>query len=107
MAEAAPALETPIYSARPRLEVAGAEDAIAGNLLQQMEMREAEGGLSSLELRFSNSAEIEGGGQNGAARSRLDGQRHGQLGLADPIGARDARRAAPLHHAAAAPVRWH
>lgn len=64
MAEPAPALETPVYSARPRLELGGAEDAMAGNLLQQMEMREAEGGLSSLELRFSNSAEIDGGGQD-------------------------------------------
>ncbi len=33
MAEPAPALEVPVYSARPRFELAGAEDPMAADLL--------------------------------------------------------------------------
>jgi hypothetical protein len=53
---------TTIYSARPVIEVARRRPAILQQLLLAMEMREAEGGLSSLELRFLNVASHERGG---------------------------------------------
>ena len=43
-----------IYSARPTLRFAGREDLRASHLIVAMRMDEAEGGLSRLELRFSN-----------------------------------------------------
>jgi phage protein D len=53
---------TTIYSARPVIEVARRRPDIVQQLLVAMEMREAEGGLSSLELRFLNVATHERGG---------------------------------------------
>jgi uncharacterized protein len=53
---------TTIYSARPVIEVARRRPDIVQQLLLAMEMREAEGGLSSLELRFLNVATHERGG---------------------------------------------
>jgi uncharacterized protein len=53
---------TTIYSARPLIEVARRQPDIVQQLLLAMEMREAEGGLSSLELRFLNVATHERGG---------------------------------------------
>ncbi|TVQ32927.1 MAG: phage late control D family protein [Geminicoccaceae bacterium] len=50
------------YDALPRLEVDGREDTLANALLQQLEMSEAEGGLASLELRFTNTGEVAGRG---------------------------------------------
>ncbi len=43
-----------IYRARPTLRLAGAEDERASELLIGMRMEEAEGGMSTAELRFSN-----------------------------------------------------
>jgi phage protein D len=53
---------TTIYSARPVIEVARQRPEAVQQLLLAMEMREAEGGLSSLELRFLNVATHERGG---------------------------------------------
>jgi phage protein D len=53
---------TTIYSARPVIEVARQRPEVVQRLLLAMEMREAEGGLSSLELRFLNVATHERGG---------------------------------------------
>ncbi|HEX2828600.1 MAG TPA: hypothetical protein VHP37_19760 [Burkholderiales bacterium] len=51
-----------VYSARPTLRVNGAEDDRVKELLLEMTMHEEEGGLSSLELRFSDWASIASGG---------------------------------------------
>lgn len=51
-----------IYRARPTLRLAGREDPRASELLVGMKMEEAEGGLSALELRFSNWASTRDGG---------------------------------------------
>ena len=51
-----------IYRARPTLRLAGAEDERASELLIGMRMEESEGGMSALELRFSNWASLTGGG---------------------------------------------
>jgi phage protein D len=51
-----------IYNARPTLRLAGAEDQRASELLTMMRMEESEGGMSALELRFSNWASLIGGG---------------------------------------------
>ena len=51
-----------IYSARPTLRFSGQEDARASQLVVAMRMDEAEGGLSRLEMRFSNWASTTGGG---------------------------------------------
>jgi phage protein D len=53
---------TTIYSARPFIEVARRRPEVVQQLLLAMEMREAEGGGSSLELRFLNVATHEHGG---------------------------------------------
>ena len=53
---------TAIYSARPVIEVARRRPEVVQQLLLAMDMREAEGGLSSLELRFVNVATHERGG---------------------------------------------
>jgi uncharacterized protein len=53
---------TTIYRARPLVELARRRPDIVQQLLLAMEMREAEGGLSSLELRFLNVATHERGG---------------------------------------------
>ncbi|MCP3963672.1 MAG: phage late control D family protein [bacterium] len=51
-----------VYSARPTVRVDGAELLRVSELLLAMEMREREGGLSALELRFSNVASDPEGG---------------------------------------------
>lgn len=51
-----------IYRARPTLRLAGQEDARASELLIGMKMEEGEGGMSALELRFSNWASTRDGG---------------------------------------------
>lgn len=56
------AAEATVYEGRPRIEIEGEESAMASQLLVQMEMREAEGGMSSAELRFRNTATISGDG---------------------------------------------
>lgn len=43
-----------LYSAKPTLRVAGAESPLAQSLLEAMQMREQEGGMSSLSLSFMN-----------------------------------------------------
>jgi phage protein D len=62
-----------IYRARPTLRLAGQEDARVSELLVGMKMEESEGGLSALELRFSNWASTRDGGAEIAfpANSRL------------------------------------
>jgi phage protein D len=51
-----------IYRARPTLRLAGQEDARASELLISMKLEETEGGMSALELRFSNWASTRDGG---------------------------------------------
>lgn len=51
-----------IYRARPTLRLAGQEDVRVSELLTSMKMEESEGGMSALELRFSNWASTRGGG---------------------------------------------
>jgi phage protein D len=51
-----------LYTPRPTLRIGGQERPRADQLLQAMVMREAEGGMSSLELGFSNWASNEQGG---------------------------------------------
>jgi phage protein D len=46
--------ETAIFSARPTLRIAGQEDERARELITAMRMEEAEGGMSTLELRLVN-----------------------------------------------------
>ncbi|MDH3661693.1 MAG: contractile injection system protein, VgrG/Pvc8 family [Alphaproteobacteria bacterium] len=47
------------YNALPRLEIDGAEDAMAAELLSSIEMTESEGGMSSIEICLENTAQIE------------------------------------------------
>lgn len=54
--------QSAIYSARPTVRLAGQEDARATELLIGMKMEESEGGMSALELRFSNWASTSDGG---------------------------------------------
>ena len=51
-----------VYGARPTVRLAGAEDPRATELLLAMRMEESEGGMSRLEMRFSNWASLKGGG---------------------------------------------
>lgn len=53
-----------IYVTRPVVEIDGRRHAMVDQLLLSMEMREQEGGLSKLELRFANSAQHEGVGND-------------------------------------------
>jgi len=48
-----------IYQARPTIEIDGQRDERVQTLLLAMEMQEAESGLSSLELRFRNTAVVQ------------------------------------------------
>jgi len=50
-----------IYRARPTIRLAGQEDARVAELLIAMKMEESEGGMSALELRFSNWASTSDG----------------------------------------------
>jgi phage protein D len=51
-----------IYSARPTVRIAGAADLRITELIMAMRMDEHEGGMSSLEMRFSNLAPTTDGG---------------------------------------------
>lgn len=51
-----------VYRARPTLRLGGEEDLRASELLLTMKMEESEGGMSALELRFSNWASTRDGG---------------------------------------------
>ncbi|MGZ8198578.1 MAG: phage late control D family protein, partial [Burkholderiales bacterium] len=57
-----PVSATAVYRARPTLRLAGQPDERASELLIAMRMEEQEGGMSALDLRFSNWASLEGGG---------------------------------------------
>ena len=54
--------QSAIYSARPTVRIAGAADARITELVMAMRMEEHEGGMSSLEMRFSNLAPTTDGG---------------------------------------------
>lgn len=54
----------PVYSSRPTIRIDEQDFERAGQLLIGMEMHEQEGGLSALQLRFSNVASDTGGGAN-------------------------------------------
>jgi len=54
-----PVTNNVIYQARPVIEVDGQRNEMVQQLLLEMEMREAEGGLSALEMRFINAATTE------------------------------------------------
>lgn len=55
--------QSAIYSARPTLRIAGAEDVRVTELLTAMKMEESEGGMSTLELRFNNWVSTSDGGR--------------------------------------------
>ena len=50
------------YSATPTIQINGASDDKVTSLLLAMEMRESEGGMSALELRFTNYLSLSSGG---------------------------------------------
>jgi len=52
---------SPVYAAHPTVRVDSQEQAKASSLLVGMEMTEREGGMSAMELKFSNVAEDNGG----------------------------------------------
>lgn len=54
--------QSAVYRARPTVRLGGQEDVRASELLIKMRMEENEGGLSALELRFSNWASTRDGG---------------------------------------------
>jgi uncharacterized protein len=54
--------QSAIYSARPTVRIAGAADPRITELVMAMRMEEHEGGMSSLEMRFSNLAPTTDGG---------------------------------------------
>ncbi|MDB5813786.1 MAG: hypothetical protein JWN23_903 [Rhodocyclales bacterium] len=54
--------QSAIYSARPTLRIAGAEDVRVTELMTAMKMEESEGGMSMLELRFNNWVSTPDGG---------------------------------------------
>lgn len=56
------ASDLPYYSARPTLRIDGQDNDVASRQLQSMRMREAEGGLSALELTLVNWSSDENGG---------------------------------------------
>ena len=63
MAEASVS-QLPVYSSRPTIRIDEQDFDRAGNLLIGMDMQEQEGGLSSLQLRFSNIASDPQGGSD-------------------------------------------
>ena len=73
--------EKAIYDSRPIVEVDGEINAMVQNLLMGMEMREQEGGLSTMELRFRNTATLEGQGNDYA----FEGTDNELLSLGKPI----------------------
>lgn len=56
MPEETPLTQSVIYQARPVVEVEGERNPMVQQLLQGLELRESEGGLSALEMRFVNAA---------------------------------------------------
>lgn len=60
------ATASPIYNARPTVRFNGEVDERASNLILEVSMREGEGGLRSLELRFSDVASTRDGGAEAA-----------------------------------------
>ncbi|WP_172330716.1 phage late control D family protein [Mangrovicoccus sp. HB161399] len=70
-----------VYSARPRMEIAGSEDLLATRLMRRLEMRETEGGLSSLEVQFENAAT----GSADGADFAFEGSANDQLSLGAEI----------------------
>jgi phage protein D len=58
------------YNALPRLEIDGQEDPMAASLLESLEMSESEGGMSSIEMAFTNAAQVEGIGNDMPFESR-------------------------------------
>ncbi len=54
--------QSAVYSARPTVRIAGEADARISELVMAMRMEEHEGGMSSLEMRFSNLAPTTDGG---------------------------------------------
>src|SRR5215467_11853621 len=53
---------SPIYCARPTVRIGGEADVRVTELVMAMRMEEQEGGMSSLEMRFSNLAPTTDGG---------------------------------------------
>ncbi len=53
---------SPIYSGRPIIEIDQNQHEIVQEMLVAMTMREQEGGMSSMELRFNNTSQIEQSG---------------------------------------------
>jgi phage protein D len=80
------------YSARPTVRLNGQPDERTGSLINSLVVNEQEGGLSSLELRLSNSASLDTGG----AEYAFDAASAGDLALGAEliIGAGDT--AAPV-----------
>jgi hypothetical protein len=50
----------PVYSSRPTIRIDEQNFERAGQLLIGMDMQEQEGGMSALQLRFSNVASVSG-----------------------------------------------
>ncbi|WP_372659514.1 phage late control D family protein [Hydrogenophaga sp.] len=62
----------PIYSARPTLRLAGEADLRLTHLLTAMRMEESEGGMSHIELRFSNLVSLNSGATEAAFDANAD-----------------------------------
>jgi phage protein D len=75
-----------VYSARPTVRVAGEADDRVTELLMAMRMEEQEGGMSSLEMRFSNLAPTTDGG----AELAFDANSKLKLGADIAVSAGDA-----------------
>jgi phage protein D len=78
-----------VYAACPTVRIAGQENARVRELLVGMNLSESEGGLSALELRFSNVASLAAGGAELAFEDEL------ALGLGAPITVYAGDQAAP------------
>lgn len=75
----------PVYNARPTVAIGGQRFDKIDELLLAVDLREQEGGLSSMELRFSNVASDPGGGADYAFES----EREIRLGAAITVAAGD------------------
>lgn len=80
-----------IYDPRPIVEVDGEVNTMVQRLLMAMEMHEQEGGLSSMELRFRNTATVEGGGNDYA----FEGTENELLSLGKPLVVKTGDRLEP------------
>ncbi len=74
-----------LYSARPTVRLNGQADARTASLVTSLVVNEQEGGLSSLELRLTNSASLDTGGAEYAFDASSDGEL--ELGAEIIIGA--------------------